>query len=354
MMENRTPENPPAGPQVAADDGLETLFRQASARPTPLPEDLRQVREAVHGEWKAVTSRRRWRQRVVGLAAAAGVVLAVTWLVVDTTPAPTNPEFRILAQVEKISGHVEVFNGDSASSGAALAAGMPVYSGQSLVTGQDSGMSLLTESGVSLRIGESSELDLADEHSVELRSGRVYVDTETSASTSTSTLGNSGEALAILTNLGVIRHIGTQYMVRTATDRLLVGVRKGEVEVKHESRDESDALFVLAGRELSLDEQGDHRFEPFSSYGPEWQWAENLATGFELDGHTMDEFLEWVASETGLAIEYDSDAARSLARETMLHGTVDLPAREALDLVLRTSDLSAEIRDGVIEVSLKT
>jgi hypothetical protein len=158
----------------------------------------------------------------------------------------------------------------------------------------------------------------------------------------------------VLTARGAVRHLGTQYMVRMEDQRLLVGVRSGSVQVLAGKSANTTPLFVANGHELLIEQAGDHELQPLKAYGSDWLWAENLGPGFVLDGRTLTEFLEWVAGETGLTLTYQTSMAKSVADDTVLHGKVDLPAKEALDLVLLTSDLSAEIRDGSIEIRLKS
>jgi ferric-dicitrate binding protein FerR (iron transport regulator) len=254
-----------------------------------------------------------------------------------------------MARVERISGQVQVFSQQSTGEGAALAMQMPVYLGQTLQTGSDSGISLRL-GGISLRVDQESRLTLADENTVALEHGRLYVDTRGPGPLD----AVAARDLQIRTDLGLVSHLGTQYLVQRRDDWLRVGVRDGGVRVDDPDPGVVATLLVPTGQELQLDDSGAQEITPLSSYGPDWQWAENLAPDFVLDGRTMAQFLDWVASETGLEIAYQSDRVRSVAEETMLHGKVDLPAKAALQLVLKTSDLSAEIRDGVIEISLKS
>ena len=349
-IDKGTHDQPRTGRQEADEQSLELLFRLASSRPEPPEADVRQVRDAVHGEWQAVTGARRWRRRAVVLAAAAGVVLTISMVLVNQRPEPTVPELDIMARVERISGQVQVFAQASGGDGAALAAQMPVYVGQTLRTGGDSGISLRLNGGISLRLDQQTVVVLDDGEGIELRSGRVYVDTQSPGSAAP----DPGRELLIHTDLGVISHLGTQYMVLRSGDWLRVGVRQGGVRIDDAGEGDTASVIVPTGQELSLDHAGEQVLAPLNAYGPEWLWAEKLAPEFDLDGRTMAEFLDWVASETGLDVAYQSDSVRSLAEQTMLHGQVDLPATEALQLVLMTSDFSAEIRDGVIEVNTKS
>lgn len=344
---NRTNKDRKAGNA----DALETLFRQVSSRPEPSRQVREGVRSAVHGEWRAVTARRHWRRRTIGLAAAASVALVFTVLVLNATRQSPSTDLREMARVERVIGHVRVLANQTAERGAALALQTPVYQGQSLRTGEDSGIALRLPGGTSLRLDQNSELRLLDVRTVALDSGRVYVDSQTRASEN-GLAEVASPGLAVVTTRGVVRHLGTQYMVRVAESGLRVSVREGRVAF--ESGDSKSApLFVSGGEELAFDGQGGPALITSDPDGEQWLWAEQLGAGFVMEGRPMAEFLEWVAGETGTEVVYLSGEAKGVATRTKLHGTVDLPPRRALELVVPTSDLSAEFRNGTIEVKLK-
>jgi ferric-dicitrate binding protein FerR (iron transport regulator) len=346
-MEKGTSDHSKPDRQSTGEDPLDTLFKHASSRPAPSVTDRRAVHDAVHEEWLQVTAWRRWRHRAIGFSAAAAVVLAVTLLLLDIGGQVGRPEAREMARVEKITGPVRVITADAGGDGADLAIGTPIYVAQSLRTGGESGIALRLANGLSLRVDEHSELDLIDDQSVKLLSGRVYVDTGTDG------VGSSSlDGFELLTARGTVRHVGTQYMVRMDGARLAVSVRLGAVQFLG-VEDGGSALVVSGGQEVSVTDRGGPKVSVTDTLGDQWKWAEALGPGFALDGRSMDEFLAWVARETGLGLKYRSFAAKQAAEQTALHGTVDLPAREALDIVIMGTDLAAKIEDGVIEISVR-
>ena len=88
------------------EDLLEELFRHASARERPPPDDEAAIREALHAEWRVITGRRRRRRTALSLAAAASLVLAV---LIGTNmqrgPQVTTPAEQ-LASIQKVTGKV--------------------------------------------------------------------------------------------------------------------------------------------------------------------------------------------------------------------------------------------------------
>lgn len=329
------------------EHAVESLLSLASSRPEPSDADREAIRASVKKEWQTVTGKRKLKRRAGVVAIAASVLLAMTVVLLTNKETAVRTNLQEMASVEKISGRVQVLQAEAEESAVTLQQQMPVYVGQSIKTASGSGIALILEAGISLRIDELSEVRLIGENSLKLIAGRVYVDTHANGS------AGSASRFEILTDMGAVRHLGTQYMVLMNASNFSVSVREGSVQVIAEELGEPSALYVRDGMALSVDSKGASNIVPNDIFGTQWQWAEQLGSGFVLDSRTIAEFLEWVARETGYEIEYESADARSVAEETVLHGTVDLPAREALDLVLATSDLSATMMDGVIEVRMK-
>ncbi|MDX1556132.1 MAG: FecR family protein [Xanthomonadales bacterium] len=344
-MKKDTSRQPGSDSGDTRADPIRELFRHADSRPEPSPEVRSEVRALVHREWQAATTRRRFRRRAAGFSIAASMALVVSVLVMNTPPRPAPAELVELARVERVSGHVRVVAPGGAGEGAALAQQTPVYAGQTLLTGDGSGIALRFEGGMSLRVDEHARLFLANSNEVRLESGRIYIDSQPG--------GVAREpGFAVMTRSGVVQHIGTQYMVRVQGNAVNVRVREGKVEFSPGAAG-SSPLYVTVGEQLSVDESGGRTLAQADPSDDQWRWAEQLGPGFEMEGRSMREFLNWVSRETATAVVYLTPEAESVAAETQLHGTVDLPPRQALDLVIATSDLQAEFKNGAIHVRLK-
>lgn len=334
------------------EDELASLFRHASARPEPSDVSRTMVEEAVRTEWLAVTGRRRRWRRAAGISLAAAALVAAMLPLIHRGPGPGGTELREMARVGRVTGQVRVFAEQFSGPGAPTARQLPIYVGQSLRTESESGISLRLAGGISLRVDEDSKLVMVDEQTVKLERGRLYVATEPKGPAA-GDRNSPAQRLEVVTERGAIRHLGTQYMVYFGSQALRVNVREGVVQVRSPGDSGSVPVYVPDGQQLSIDAFGARQLSPGDTHGERWQWVESLGPGFALDGHTMAEFLEWVADETGYEIVYESEQARSVAEEAVLHGEVDLPARDALEVVVKTSDLAAEFRDGAIQVSIK-
>ena len=84
-----------------------------------------------------------------------------------------------------------------------------------------------------------------------------------------------------------------------------------------------------------------------SGIGAEWQWIEAVSPAISVDGMSVFDFLHWVGRETGHAIRFESATAESLARSTLLKGSVNAEPRAELRLRMMTVDLDAQFNNEV-------
>jgi ferric-dicitrate binding protein FerR (iron transport regulator) len=173
-----------------------------------------------------------------------------------------------------------------------------------------------------------------------LESGGVYADSGQGRAQTTS--------IEVLTPLGSVRDIGTQFEVRVTDDSSRVRVREGAVEMEHPGGVE----IARAGFEIEVDDAGNVRRGEVPIVGPDWEWAASIAPPFDLDGATLSEFLAWVSRETGLRVVYQDAAMATAAPGISLSGEVDgLSPREALAAVLPTCGMSHRVEGGEVFLS---
>ncbi len=324
------------------DDVVEALLRQASPRPVPPAADQRRVREAVRAEWQDVTGRHRRRRRVRAFALAASVLVAVIAALAALSP-PAPPPIQV-ATVDRSHGAVYLLG--ERSELRALPASKVISAGQSVMTGDGAGLGLAWRNGGSLRLGENTRLEFRAPDTVLLRSGHVYFDSEAPMLAAGAAGGPQVTELRIETPHGSVRHVGTQFMTFTDEDELTVSVREGEVIVATRYY----AQTASAGEQLRVSGNARPSVVDFRAYGPAWAWIESTAPAAALDGRTVQEFLHWVARETGLALAFEDEAAERLARTETLRGTVDTEPTEALRVWMLGVDLEWRIESGVIRV----
>ena len=324
-------------------DAVAALLEQASLRPSPPSEDEAMIKEAVLSEWLIVTGRRRARIRMTRFAVAAMVLLgvAVTFNTLQVSGvAPVQ-----VATIAKSHGAIHV-RGDG-SQVHELRDLESIMSGQTIITQHESGIGLTWGNGGSLRIAADTRIEFVSAEEVRLHSGRIYFDS-TPSELIASVASNAGEAkLQILTSHGTVSHLGTQYMTYTSPKELAVSVREGEVLVDGTYHSEK----AHAGQQLSIVASARPNVANFPSHGEAWRWLEEIAPDVETDGRSVDVFLNWISRETGLKVEYPDAATQQAARLEVLHGTVNLQPRAALDFWLESTDLNWSVDGGTIKVN---
>jgi hypothetical protein len=299
---------------------LKQVFAHAQPRPLPPAADTEEIRRAVYAEWDVVTGRRVWLKRS-GFATAATVLLGVAvWVGGGLNSSTTLPA---IARVERVQGVVGVGGGES------LSVGGPLVAGSTLATGSGQ-VALRLVSGGSLRVGPQSEMVFTGTDAAELLAGVLYFDSEDR---------RSGSEFTVTTELGTVRDIGTQFLVRVDGEQGLVdvGVRDGRVVL---TRDGESGTAGVGERLVATQGASTIRRDEIATFGSEWDWAERLAPPFDIDGRTVGDFLAWFAAQTGRSVVFGSPVAERMARDTILSGSIDLEPLQKLSAVLALTDLT--------------
>jgi len=328
----------PAPDDPVMEDPLAPLFRHASARLRPPPGIEGEIRATVRNEWQQLINRRRRQRRSVAFGLAASILLAVT-AVLMRPPAGLPEDPPQLARIARQSGNIFMRRLGQPEADSKRLAQQGLAAGQVVHTSPDARLALNWFTGASLRLNENSELVLLSGQAIELTRGQLYVDAGTDRGTSDANL-----PIEIRTRAGVVRHLGTQYITAVDPEGTTVTVREGRVSVALAQSE----TFAKAGEQLRVSAQGRTERLPVPVYGELWRWAESITPALELDGLSAWSFVQWAGRETGRRVVFDSDATESLARETLLRGTVDQQPLRALGLILQTSDLDHTTSGGEI------
>jgi ferric-dicitrate binding protein FerR (iron transport regulator) len=200
------------------------------------------------------------------------------------------------------------------------------------LTSGDGQVGLRLANGGSLRIGPRSRVVLASGDEAELLAGAVYFDSEQ----------RRAADFVVTTQLGEIRDVGTQFLVRLDDEQLAVGVREGRVTLTRGG----DADTAGVGEGLVASQAGnDVRRESIETFGGDWEWAERVAPSFDIQGRTLGEFLTWFEAQTGRVVVFADAATERELRDAVLSGSIDLPPLQKLSAVLVLNDLTYEL-DG--------
>ncbi len=318
-------------PPPDSGDSHDHALRQALAQPALTAEQMHRIHASVESAWRQNTPsqfgpwRRYWALAVPALA----VLLVGTWVVSRwASPAAIAATFS------------------SGVPGSLLAAApghepQPLQPGAPLVTGTvveaRQGGELRWMRGGSLRLKSGSRLRILGMNQVELESGSLYV---------ALTAPHAPQTLIVRTRLGLVEHIGTQFMLTLQGDSLDVGVREGAVRL---TGDASTA--IAAGESVHVDRAGSVARRAVGPDDPGWAWVGAPLYAFDPEGQPVMALLQWAALEKGRAVAFSTPEARALAERTVLHGSIrGLTVDQSLAMMLATTSLVAQIRDDAISV----
>lgn len=334
-------DTPPGLPDTAKpldqDAGIEELLREVGAREEPGEQLTEAVRQAVQAEWRAVV-RGRSRRRVFAVALAAGVVGLAAVVVLRVR----QPEPQWVANVVRIEGQPQIEFGGArhlAQAGDALLSGTRMATADARVA-----LEFGSSRALSLRIDTGSQVLFKAPDVIELQAGALYVDASAVATT---------VPLTVQTAAGAVRHVGTQYQVRTVAGRMNgieVSIREGRVEIASNYGTNTG----VAGERVGVTTAGGIERSGLSSYDASWQWATRVAPPFDIADRSLSAFLEWVARETGRELVYDSPAVQRAAAGLELFGSIaQLDPDTALAAVLSTTKFRRlQSPDGSLRIAL--
>jgi ferric-dicitrate binding protein FerR (iron transport regulator) len=225
-----------------------------------------------------------------------------------------------------LTGAVEVRH-DGDSGWAALGATDSIRAGDTVQTTAQGRVALHWPGGLDVRLDNQTAIVVADAGSARLDSGAVYVDSGSSAP-------SPGPSFVLRTSAGEVRHLGTQYAVRSTGSVVQVSVREGLVAVDRGG----DRVIGNAGEQLSLHPGRDVTRSRLPTHDAQWAWVQSIVPAFEIENRPLDEFLTWAARQTGRQLVYTSRAAADVAESVRLKGSVaGLAPDAAVQAVMATT-----------------
>jgi ferric-dicitrate binding protein FerR (iron transport regulator) len=328
-----------AGPQMTQNDeaGIEELLRQVGARDEPAADMMREVEAAVHAEWQSMVRERQRKRRFVTFGVAASAVLAVGVAALGVRYLEPAEPVQV-AQITRIDGHLLVRPESQAAREIAIS--QQVFTGETIQTDDRSRAAMRFGDAVSLRLDHGTIVRIAAADELVLTAGALYVDAQS----------RSPQELTIRTDAGSVRHVGTQYQVRTHADEMEVSVREGRVMIANAAGTSSG----VAGERIRVTPRGEIVRSTVPAHDPSWRWAAHTAPLFDINEHTFAAFADWVARETGRKVVYATSDAQNAANALTLRGSIaGLDPDTALSAVLSTTQLRRyETKDELIGIAL--
>ena len=333
----------PRSTDPADEAGIEELLRQVGARAEPSADMMGEVEAAVDAEWQSMLQERQRKRRFMTFGIAASALLAVGVAVLGVRYlTPTEP--IQVAQITRIDGHLLVRPELQAAREVAVA--QSVATGETIQTDDRSRAAIRFGDAVSLRLDHGTIVKIASADELVLTAGALYVDSGRESP------GRTPQELTIRTDAGSVRHVGTQYQVRTHADEMEVSVREGRVMIANAAGTSSG----VAGERIRVTPRGEIVRSTVPAHDPSWRWAAHTAPLFDINEHTFAAFADWVARETGRKVVYASSEAQSAANALTLRGSIaGLDPDTALNAVLSTTQLRRyETQDELIGIALAT
>jgi ferric-dicitrate binding protein FerR (iron transport regulator) len=320
------------------ESDLERVLKSAGPRERPPPEVELAVRSNLRAEWRSVVAdrRRRSQQRVfLAMAASICAVAIALWFAAPRMTGSTETFATVVlaaGESRVTSGWLDGWHG--------IAGQQVLRTGQTLETGPDGRVALTLPNGVSVRVDQLSRILLASAEKLTLERGTLYVDSALSPSPTA--------RLDVFTPTGSVRHIGTQYEVRLLESGVRLRVRDGHVEWRSRTGDVEQSQ---SGEQLTISKDGSVERLAVPRYGASWDWAVNAAPAIDIEGLPLARFLAWAAREIGREVDYASPQLAAEVGGIVVHGSISgLTPSQALDAVLATTRLRADITDGRIVI----
>lgn len=315
------------------EEEIEALLKKVGQRREPPEEMAMRVRSAVKTAWAEETAMQSNRRR---LQIAASVVVAAGALALFQL-MPSDPVAETVARVDSslealsIAGRGkedwQPLNSAGLAEGSRLRASSPV--------------SISFSNGMNVRLNANTGVTVDSSNQVSLTTGTVYLDSYDKP---------ADVSFAVVTPHGTARDIGTQFMVSTTPVSWSIQVREGEVQM----RDGDQVVQLAQGDSASIDQTDNLTRSQVSPGDASWQWTEKVRPVYVIEGKPLEEYLSWVARETGRTVSYGSDEARQMARTTRLGGSIDhLRAGESLKYVMPSTTMEVlESEENVILVDI--
>jgi hypothetical protein len=313
------------------DDQIQHLLQLAGNRP-PVSDDVYQrVQSAVHLKWKKTVRTRIWNRRIMIGFVTSVVVLSIYALSFRFV----NREYPVaIGLVENISGDVFVVSQKDSSH--LLEKSEMLMAGSKLETGEGGRLLVRLSTGASIRMDLRTLLRVTSGSSFFIERGGIYLDTH-----------RKKVKLALSTPFGTITNQGTQFEVRVDQQMVRVRVREGSVLLERNGVPKTAG----AGTEVAIDQKGKTTIGNTPGFGDQWSWISFIAPEFHLEGHSLQEFLQWIAHENGWTLQFAQDEIKTNASNIILHGSISgvLP-EEMLAAVLPTCSLKYNLNDGVLKI----
>jgi|GEM_PF-1497653 ferric-dicitrate binding protein FerR (iron transport regulator) len=300
---------------LETDKDLANLLTDAGARPLPSMSAQQAAYRALREDWQDKVQehrQQRSRRRTSVLSAAAAVVLTVMagllWV----------PQAESQWQLQLASGELFVDGVLMEDIGNLVLEGNETLEASTAVR-------LSTPVGADLRLAAGSVMQWQDAENLQLSSGSLYIDTKERSD------------FNVQTAFGVVRDIGTRYMVSTDAETMHVAVREGAAEVDSTFGRYIAEAQPLQAAVLEVTAVGvAERVE--TTADSRWDWIHQVSSGYSE--RPVPALLDAIGRDLGKQVSYASRGVEATVTNTTVTGELEgLSPRDALHLVAQSAGL---------------
>ena len=330
-MTNQQSKVRPAQEQKSSQgDALPELLRHVQARENAPEQTKQRIKHQLKVHW---CEKNKQRNKVKpwlmfgSMATAMSLVIGIVFT-----------QFTMTTNVMLTAVYLENIQGLVKTSGLNIN-NQELVAGAMVETFADGYATLTLQTGGNLRLNHNSQLIINENNEFTLSYGTVYFDSGFEQSKKV--------PITLHTIHGNIQDIGTQFEVSSHRDGIQISVREGQINL--DSGESIKSLY--AGYQLVSDKAGlfqQYEILPTSS---NWQWVNNAAPKFMLEGRDLYQFLIWITREHGITLVFRNDHIEKLSKVVTLHGDINnLTLEQALSTVFSTTELKYMLTQDKLEV----
>ena len=318
-----------------SDDADDRILREG-LHANPLSDDaLKRIRAATEAEWRATVAERPRRWPIAIAASVLGAAVVAGLVLLNSPRGGSSGEMMATLVRSESPGTVQVRT---------FRSNAPVSSGESFLSGHDylaQGQALLAlQGGGNLRMAAGALVEVIGENAIRVNAGELYVDIPPGT--------HANAAFIAKTPAGEFRHLGTQFALAVANGETRLRVREGVVSWLAPGGPST----VEAGNELHIDRDGKATRRTIAPSDQVWNWTSKTTPDFEVENRLLQEFLVWVARESGRELVLADPMTREQVATIRMHGSVKgLAPMQALSAVMAATPLRYDLPEGRIRVS---
>jgi len=310
------------------DELMTELLRHTKPRKSA-PEEVKQrIKHQVKVRWHTNNEKRKQKSWIIfgSLASAMGVMfVAFKGLLFQSPALLTN------VVLERIQGEVITSIGYDDSK--------ILTPGTMVETLADGYATLTLQTGGNLRLNHDTQLIVNESNEFTLAFGSIYFESDIDS--------RNKHPITIHTLYGDIQDIGTQFQVSADNQQIQVSVREGSIKLITDT--ESHQL--PQGKQLIRLAGGNSIKSEISARDKQWQWVNEAAPKFTLEGKNLRQFLLWLTREHGLTLKFADTHIEQLAQLTILHGDINgLDLQQTLFTVFSTTEYRYTLEQDQLKV----